>query len=895
MTTPRTTARNQRLLDRVRKTPRRRLQYRIADEDLYKYPREVLNCYFSDSGVDVEPESKPYVDRIVREWSKPEHVATRLPAGICDMGAGKIKEFKDATEGANLGPNGFRYLRDERERRMNRLQKQNSRRRRGRPSSTTPGSAGTSKSASRTSSSGRRASSRRRDTSTSDEDSGQVAMVHANPSSSLTQNGHSTINSSSLPMYLMSPMPGLDQHTFGDLLQPIFDEELGSTDPSTLLGPSDLTPLSAHSPQTRSRTQQQTEEPASSEQHGMQVISHLNGVPVMMPPGFNMDASALQHMLSTYYGALPVNGGSQGPTQDGAASQDSIEATARALLDSMPVDNEVVQSQLAGLMANDVKTSGEGAAEPDVQRVRDFFASQLAAIKEATGVHFPDDLGQSALDVIAAMAKSVHESERKSGKRSANTSTTPAKGAAKRKKAKRGSDMPPPNKPVGIGNNGGRPPPRKAAPQGPSPLVPPGASSQHVQYLQTVWENKDVIAAFSSELPHTSTATSTTGTAPDPLCMSPAGQMAMRLLQSSDVHSSMSPSQLLNSALFSSSPFRLTSPTVKSAKNGQGLEINGVSIDQLMMISPAKLVHPQKRNPSSADQDGEEVPPTMPTVHTEDTSDDHATFPFPGSPVPTHSGPILVAPSPLPHLITNSPMHYVLSPMSGVPNSAYSLFNTMLYSPAGKHPAFDSLADTRADKDDKNDEQPPVLAPLSSASATLATQGLQIPIPSPSMVNTTTAPTTTTATITSSTSTLMSMSSTTSRLHNRRYSSGRPQASPKSPRDAAAAQRSGAGRDWTAAPLLPANQRLGGDNPGQPLPKRRPSFDSRLDMVIKSTVSITPSRLREQRTSTAVSQNAAPKSTLQDDLTDQHSPTPAELAASEVGVLPLNPSNPMHA
>jgi len=144
----------------------------------------------------------------------------------------------------------------------------------------------------------------------------------------------------------------------------------------------------------------------------------------MMPPGFNMDAAALQHMLSTYYGALPVPGGPMGPPHDGSmATQESIEATARALLSSMPPDNATLQSQLADIMAHSVDDQSadhdgqiEGA-EPDVQRVRDFFATQLAAIKQATGFQFPDEVGQSALDVIAAMAKSVHSSERSMGKK----------------------------------------------------------------------------------------------------------------------------------------------------------------------------------------------------------------------------------------------------------------------------------------------------------------------------------------------------------------------------------------------------------------------------------------------------------------------------------------------
>ena len=38
------------------------------------------------------------------------------------------------------------------------------------------------------------------------------------------------------------------------------------------------------------------------------------------------------------------------------------------------------------------------------------------------------------------------------------------------------------------------------------------------------------------------------------------------------------------------SPYHLQSPmSVKPSKNGSGMEINGINIDHLMMISPAKV------------------------------------------------------------------------------------------------------------------------------------------------------------------------------------------------------------------------------------------------------------------------------------------------------------------
>ena len=50
---------------------------------------------------------------------------------ICDYGAGRMKEFRDSLATVDLNKNGQRYLREERERRMNRVQKRNSRKRLG--------------------------------------------------------------------------------------------------------------------------------------------------------------------------------------------------------------------------------------------------------------------------------------------------------------------------------------------------------------------------------------------------------------------------------------------------------------------------------------------------------------------------------------------------------------------------------------------------------------------------------------------------------------------------------------------------------------------------------------------------------------------------------------------
>ncbi|EDQ86124.1 uncharacterized protein MONBRDRAFT_28622 [Monosiga brevicollis MX1] len=134
---------------KIRKTPRRRLKYRIDREDLLRYPEEVLKQYFVDSGIEAEANSEAIMNEIWQQWRQPGREQQRLPEFICDLGAGKMKEFKDMLDDSRLSANGQRYLRDERERRMNRLQKQNSRKRKGGSCSRNSGDETDSRSASR--------------------------------------------------------------------------------------------------------------------------------------------------------------------------------------------------------------------------------------------------------------------------------------------------------------------------------------------------------------------------------------------------------------------------------------------------------------------------------------------------------------------------------------------------------------------------------------------------------------------------------------------------------------------------------------------------------------------------------------------------------------------------
>eukprot|EP00043_Microstomoeca_roanoka_P005130 m.53771 g.53771 ORF g.53771 m.53771 type:complete len:748 (+) comp12821_c0_seq2:341-2584(+) len=118
---------------RIRKTPRRRVTYSIDADDLVKYPKSILQRFLVDAGHDTDPMKKSYVKDVWEKWEN--YKGPRLPDDICDLGAGRMKDFKDNVEAAHLTRTGQRYLKEERERRMNRVQKRNSRKRLGDDSS----------------------------------------------------------------------------------------------------------------------------------------------------------------------------------------------------------------------------------------------------------------------------------------------------------------------------------------------------------------------------------------------------------------------------------------------------------------------------------------------------------------------------------------------------------------------------------------------------------------------------------------------------------------------------------------------------------------------------------------------------------------------------------------
>jgi hypothetical protein len=139
------------------------------------------------------------------------------------------------------------------------------------------------------------------------------------------------------------------------------------------------------------------------EVQGMQMISTLNGVPIMVANGVGVDAATLQNMLSQMYGATPVN---QAPSHAahppksarGAPPTDMglPAATSRApapvpLHQLPPAMGPAPTLSLAGsaplnpLHPGSADAAGreEGAVntEATLQQIRTFYAGQLAALK----------------------------------------------------------------------------------------------------------------------------------------------------------------------------------------------------------------------------------------------------------------------------------------------------------------------------------------------------------------------------------------------------------------------------------------------------------------------------------------------------------------------------------
>ena len=101
----------------------------VSESDLMCYPLKQFNAFVQDSGL----ADSQYVEytRFLREmWHKPNFLKDRLPDFTCELGCGRLKEFRQLLQNACLTPNGVRFLEEERERFMNRRQQHNSRQRR---------------------------------------------------------------------------------------------------------------------------------------------------------------------------------------------------------------------------------------------------------------------------------------------------------------------------------------------------------------------------------------------------------------------------------------------------------------------------------------------------------------------------------------------------------------------------------------------------------------------------------------------------------------------------------------------------------------------------------------------------------------------------------------------
>lgn len=93
-----------------------------------KFPLKQFNAFVQDSGL----ADSQYVEytRYLREmWHAQSGTKERLPESTCELGCGRLKEFRQLLQNACLTPNGVKFLEEERERFMNRRQQHNSRQR----------------------------------------------------------------------------------------------------------------------------------------------------------------------------------------------------------------------------------------------------------------------------------------------------------------------------------------------------------------------------------------------------------------------------------------------------------------------------------------------------------------------------------------------------------------------------------------------------------------------------------------------------------------------------------------------------------------------------------------------------------------------------------------------
>lgn len=111
---------------------KRRITAMLTESDLWKLPIKLFEQFLNDSGL-IDLKYNGYCRYLREAWHT--YQGPRLPEDVCTYGCGQLAEFRGRINGMHLSAAGVRFLEDERERYMNRIQQQRSRQRRRRQKS----------------------------------------------------------------------------------------------------------------------------------------------------------------------------------------------------------------------------------------------------------------------------------------------------------------------------------------------------------------------------------------------------------------------------------------------------------------------------------------------------------------------------------------------------------------------------------------------------------------------------------------------------------------------------------------------------------------------------------------------------------------------------------------
>lgn len=106
-------------LQRQGRPGRRKAPVIVSETDLMAFPRRQLDEFVHRSGLE-RPQYAEYV-RYMRElWNAHADWKRRLPDDVCDLGRGHLNEFRQMLSSSGLTANGICFLKEERDRSMNR-------------------------------------------------------------------------------------------------------------------------------------------------------------------------------------------------------------------------------------------------------------------------------------------------------------------------------------------------------------------------------------------------------------------------------------------------------------------------------------------------------------------------------------------------------------------------------------------------------------------------------------------------------------------------------------------------------------------------------------------------------------------------------------------------------